>query len=396
MRKIVALIAAALLLASIAVANASVLPTWEGDSDGPSYGGLSSPNVEYIKHVPISIDGVGGRLIGKYFYTNDQHKIMIFSVKDPINPELVGVLPMPQEAIYSREDIDTNGKIMVIPNTSSPRPHSGGLAPVTTNVLYIVDVEDKTNPKILAELPGAAQHTFSCILDCKWAYGSDGNIVDLRNPAKPKLMKQKWGDGMPAQSGHDVEEVRPGLVLTATQPIMLLDVRKDPTNPKLLAYGGNTDGRFIHSGRWAQNGKDNFLLMGGETNNKVRCHDQTGAFMTWDARNWKKTHTFKMIDEMRMTNGTFVDGRPAANGFGCSSHWLEAHPKFRNGGVVAVAFFEHGTRFMNVDKKGKIKEVGWFMPWGGMTGASYWITDEIVYAVDYTRGIDILRYTGKK
>jgi hypothetical protein len=35
------------------------------------------------------------------------------------------------------------------------------------------------------------------------------------------------------------------------------------------------------------------------------------------------------------------------------------------------------------------------MPHGGSTGASYWITDEIVYSVDYARGIDILRFTDK-
>ncbi|HEX2195653.1 MAG TPA: hypothetical protein VHJ76_01905, partial [Actinomycetota bacterium] len=108
-----------------------------------------------------------------------------------------------------------------------------------------------------------------------------------------------------------------------------------------------------------------------------------------------KTETFTMIDEYRMVNGTYVDGSPAVNAVGCSSHWLEAHPDFRNGGVVAAAFFEHGTRFVDVTPKGQLEEVGWFMPHGGSTGASYWITDEIVYSVDYTRGIDILRFTGK-
>jgi hypothetical protein len=177
---------------------------------------------------------------------------------------------------------------------------------------------------------------------------------------------------------------------------MLLDVRKDPVHPKLLASGGSLDGRFIHSGRWANNATDKFLLMGGETNNKVRCSETNGAFMTWDASEWKKTHTFTMIDEYRMVNGTYADGNPAVNVVGCSSHWLEPSPKFHNGGIVAAAFFEHGTRFIDVGPTGKIKEIGYFMPHGGSTGAAYWVTDEIVYAVDYTRGIDILRFTGKQ
>ena len=32
---------------------------------------------------------------------------------------------------------------------------------------------------------------------------------------------------------------------------------------------------------------------------------------------------------------------------------------------------------------------------GGATSGAYWITNRILYAVDYQRGIDILRYTGK-
>ena len=45
-----------------------------------------------------------------------------------------------------------------------------------------------------------------------------------------------------------------------------------------------------------------------------------------------------------------------------------------------------------VDSKGKIKEIGYFLPYAGSTSAVYWVTDDIAYAVDYNRGIDILRF----
>ena len=32
----------------------------------PGPGGVTSDNVEWIRHIPISIDGVGGRVVGKY------------------------------------------------------------------------------------------------------------------------------------------------------------------------------------------------------------------------------------------------------------------------------------------------------------------------------------------
>jgi hypothetical protein len=372
-RKLSLITLGAVLVGALAVTTGAI-------AQSPSSGGLTSDNVEYIKHVPISVDGVGGRVVGQYFYTNDQHKIMIFDIEDPLNPALTDFYMLPQEVLFSREDLDTNGKILVMPNLGS---------------LYVFDVSDPADIKLLGQTTGG-QHTQSCILDCTYAYGSDGAIHDLRNPTKPKLLKEKWGDGMPASGGHDVEEISPGLILTSSQPIMYLDARKDPTHPKLLAAGSSEDGRFIHSGRWANKGRDKFLVMGGETNFKPRCNETNGAFMTWDASKWRKTHTFTMIDEYRMTNGTYADGSPAANGVGCSSHWLEPSPKFDNGGIVAAAFFEHGTRFIDVSPTGKINEIGWFMPWGGSTGAAYWVTDEIVYAVDYSRGIDIIKFTGKQ
>ncbi|MFN2525631.1 MAG: LVIVD repeat-containing protein [Actinomycetota bacterium] len=348
---------------------------------GPSIGGVTSKNLEYVAHVAISIDGVGGRVVDDYFYTSDQNKIMIFDISTPRDPSLVGVFPMPQELMLGREDLDTNGKILIV-------PHRAG------DELFIIDVEEKSNPRLIASLLGAGQHTSSCVLDCRWAYGSGGAIVDLRDPTHPKLVEEKWSDVTPAGPGHDVTEVAPGLVLTAQQPIAFLDARRDPKHPKLLGLGPNRDVRFIHATAWANHGRDHMFLAGGETV-RTRCEAASGAFMTWDASDWRRTHTFRMIDQHRMTGwGAYLDGNPPVTVNGCSSHWFSLHPGFRNGGLVAGAAFEHGTRLLRIDSRGRIKEVGWFVPWGGNTSAAYWIDGRTIYAVDYNRGIDILEYTG--
>jgi hypothetical protein len=101
-----------------------------------------------------------------------------------------------------------------------------------------------------------------------------------------------------------------------------------------------------------------------------------------------------MIDISRPNNGILFDGNPPANALGCSAHWLEASPSFNNGGVFAEGYYEHGTRFFYVNGAGKLREVGFFVPFGGSTSAAHWITDRIVYVIDYTRGIDILRWKG--
>ena len=395
MRKIVALLASVMLLGFSQLTQASSLDL-PRDAE-PSTGGWTSGNVEWVKNLLISQNGVGGRVVGDYFFANDQNKIMIFDIKDPLNPVQTGQLLMPQEWELSREDLDTNGEIMLVPNTATAS--ADGTPRAGTNALYIVDVEDKTNPQIISTIPGAAQHTFSCVLDCKWGYGSDGNIVDLRNPAKPKFLDEKWGDGLPTNGGHDIQELSPGLILTLSQPLMLLDARKDPANPKLLATGSNIDGRFLHSGTWPRNGKDKFLVIGGEQNLTPTCSEapSRGRFMTWDATKANKTGEFTMIDEYTLKNGTYTDGNPPANpGIGgCSAHWLEPHPSFKNGGTVAMAAFGHGVRLFNVSSKGQIEESGYFIPYGSEAGAVYWVTPKIMYVLDYNRGIDILRVTGK-
>lgn len=380
----------------LALAALGALPSVPAGA-GPGPGGVTSDNVEFIRHVPLAQDGVGGRLVGDYFYANDQNKVMIFDVaSNPENPTLTGFVPMPQEWLFSREDLDGNERLIVVPNTVTAS--ADGTPRLGTNALYIIDVEDKSNPSIIATLPGAGSHTSSCVLDCRFVYNSNGQIIDLRDPANPVLLDSKWGDGKPVSGAHDVEEIAPGIVLTASNPMMLLDARTNPAKPKLLAISPIFENiSVMHSARWANNGKDRFFVAGSEANFVVRCGAETnGHLMTIDASNWKKTRTLgPIIDRHYETNGTYLDGRPAANQGGCSSHWLELHPTFRNGGVVAHSRFEHGVRIMRVSKTGKISEEGFFMPWAGMSGAAYWVTNRIIYSLDYNRGLDIIRYNGK-
>lgn len=383
------------ILAAVLMVAGAMMPGTIADA-GPGPGGVTSDNVEFIRHIPLAQDGVGGRVVGDYFYANDQNKVMIFDLADPLDPQLTGFVLMPQEWLFSREDLDGNASVIVVPNQVTAS--ADGTPRAGTNALYIIDVEDKTNPQIIGTLPGAGSHTSSCILDCRYVYNSNGQIIDIRNPAKPKLLETRWGEGQPAQSAHDVEEVRPGIVLTSSNPMMLLDARKNPAKPKLLAVSPPIENvSVMHSSRWGSNGKDDFFVSGSEQNFVARCGAETnGHMMTIDASDWKKTHTLgPVIDRHYETNGTYVDGKPAANQGGCSSHWLELHPTFKNGGLVAHSRFEHGVRIMDINSKGKISEAGYFMPWAGMAGAAYWVNKRVIYSLDYNRGIDIIQYNGK-
>ena len=365
------------------------LSTLQSAGAGPTQGGITSDNVEYVAHVPFQVaTATGAKVVGEYLYVTSWREFSIYDVSDPLDPELLSSTPFGFK--FENEDVATNGEIMLFSET------------IPQQILHVWNIEDKTNPVEIATVgDGAGDHTADCILDCKYSYGSEGSVVDLRDPAKAKLIGNFF-EGKPGgvSDSHDVNEVSPGIVLTSSRPIVLLDARKDPVKPKLLAVGDDesiTGG--IHSNQWPNDGKDDFVMFSAETNARTRCDNPAvtppGGFMTWDGSNWQKTGTLQLIDTYRLENGTYADGRPAANGLGCSAHWFEEHQTFNNGGLVAMGAYEHGTRFIDVGSDGMIKEAGWFVPWGGSTSAAYWLDKRIVYAVDYSRGLDILRWTGK-
>jgi hypothetical protein len=361
------------LLITIALASVSSGAIGATNSGGPTPGGFASDNVEHITHIPLNLDSAGARLLGDYFYITTSNGLMIYDVSEPETPEQLGYLPLPQTPYLAEEDVDTNGRLLLISSFTG---------------LNVIDVEDKSNPAVVGELADADQHTYSCLLDCTWAYGSEGAIVDLRDPTAPQLAGD-WTEGLNVQSTHDVTEVKKGFVLTSTQPTYLLDVRS-PSKPKVLA-SGTSNSALMHNNLWPNKMKDKFFLFGTESGGPS-CGEGSGSFQTWSAKDWQKTKSFKMIDEWRPENGIPTDGHPPANLY--CGHWFDTRPGYRNGGLVAQGFYEAGTRFLEVSSKGKISEIGWFLPYAGSTSAAYWMNHEIVYAVDYNRGIDILRFTG--
>ncbi|MDP3714739.1 MAG: hypothetical protein Q8R60_19920 [Mycobacteriales bacterium] len=378
-----------LLLAALVVCSAFVVP---GSSSGSSPGsssavyptpGFASANVEWMGNLPIHADSAGARLLGDHLYITSSHELSIYDVKtDPLLPRLLSTLPIPNTPYFAEEDVDTNGKVLLVG---------------TATALVVVDVRNKALPVVSAVLQGADEHTISCVLDCTWAYGSEGVIVDLRDPAAPKIAGD-WTKALPAGVGqtHDVTEVSPGLVVTSTKTLWMLDARKDPSKPKVVASGASPDGRFIHANLWPRGGKDTMLLVGGETSGAGCSDPEGGAFMTWDATQVSgrtaKTKRFRLLDSYRVPEATLQQGGAAVTETYCS-HWFTTRPGWKDGGDVAIGWYENGTRFVDVSPKGKITQTGYFTPAGTSASAAYWVSKDLLYVLDYQRGLDILRFS---
>ncbi len=361
-------------------------------------GGFTSKNVEYVGFLPFEEGGgqpvpgqpqeiltaTGANIRGDYMYLTSWKSISIYNVSDPLKPRLTAYKPI--GFMFENENVATNGNILLFSES------------LPGNALHVYDVSDKTEIREIATVEGAGDHTTTCILDCTWAYGSDGSITDLRDPSNPKLMSQNWHDltGLNEDGAHDVDEYKPGFLVTSpiSDDFQVLDVR-DPLDPKVIGHGRHPQPEdfLFHSGTWPRAGEDKFVLMQGEKNFRTQCDKRQGPVMTYDKV--EGTSRFELKDRYRVENGTYVDGAPPINALGCSSHWFEVHPTWKNGGLMAIGYYEHGTHFLKVAREdGEIRRVGYFLPHAGSTSAAYWLNRRVVYAVDYTRGIDILRYTG--
>lgn len=342
-------------------------------------GGLMSDNIEFVKNFLRHTDSAGATLHNGLYYVTTERDLSIYDVRtDPENPSLVGnvILENPGTPVFTEEDPETNGRILA----------------VTNDGLLIYDVQEKSAPKVIGRLPGLEQHTISCVLDCTYLYGSEGAVVDLRDPTKPKLVGN-WREaaGVPTTSTHDVTEVARGLVVTSTEPILTLDVQADPTQPRVLAVTQSKG--FVHANLWPQKAKDRFLLVGGESTGPQCSQDASATFSTYDTVGWMGSKAFRLAGEFTLANGTIIDGRNVDSTF--CVHWHQQHPKYANGGMVAIAWYEQGIRLLKVGREGQIEEMGYWLPLTGQSSDVDWVTDRLIYVADYLRGVDILRFTGE-
>ena len=389
---------------------------------------VASRNVKLLERIPLTADGVGARVVGHYLYVTSTKDLEIFDISKPGHPHQVGTSTVDIE--FENEQVPTNGRVLGISGQTStvtsqqgvchPDPDASADTTYKANCLAVFDVRDKSAPKQVAAVGGSGDHTSTCVQvggnTCGYMYGSRGSITDLRHvldrghPAR--RLNVNWQDavaktGYPRpESCHNQTELRPGVLLTACEPIYLISVRPEDggsiTRPAVLGRAGfhrapDDKHRFVHGVEWPQRGTDRIMMAGGETNFTGVCEPQAGAFSTFVARGGPTSPRFRFADQYRPVSGNYLDGNPpdGTYSFGCSVHWFQPNPTFRDRGLVALASYENGTRFLRIRSDGSIHEVGFFEPLGGSTSSPDWAPDNrTVYAVDYHRGLDVLRYTG--
>src|SRR4051812_13825959 len=368
---------------------------------------VMSDNVEYLGSIKQDVGmTTGAKVIGDRMFVTSGKNISIYDISDPASPKNLG--GMKANVAWENEEVPTNGKVLAVASDF----YSIGVpecvaALAADGCVQLFDVRDPAHIKQVGTIP-VANHTAECVLDCQYFYGRAGTIIDARGvlDGKAPTVIGNWIDELKAQgvtekSCHHIREIRPGVLLTACQPFAAISVNaKDgasPAHPKVL-YTGDA-AKFVHSARWPRQGRDKFVLIGGEQNFTGRCERNNSEFSTYSASDvlYGRSHKFKgpLAQVPPAGNGVYADGKPVAGALGCSVHWFQEHPTFQNGGLVALSEYEDGVRFMQIKPDGKIVEQGFFLSLGSSSSSPKWAgKGDVLYSIDYQRGLDILKWKG--
>ena len=418
-------------LTAIALLAPAGVSTAQTDPIDDPTGYLASPNVSVQTVIPQPTP-VGAKFRDNLMYLTTLTGLTIYDISSPAAPVEIGRLPLPH---FQNEDVDIGGNILLLSNDAA---ESYGL-------LHVIDISDPTNPTRLttydmgstaadAQLNGGPGHTASCILDCQFAWVTDGGklrVIDLRNPATPvNLGSFETPAGAGAFPTHDVQMDENGLAwvsgfggaaayalpadyataVTAASAAgaaalteyhrSLLAVQTNPqgrsTYDQLPSdpaewpgdFAGLGDGAkyndfILHNSRRMKD--SDVIYITEEDYNRPGCKG-AGSFEAWripmreevDAQgNVTKVITgepMTPIDKWEtelLTDGVPADPDQTNVERPQPTVMCSAHYFDIEQNVVVQGWYEQGARFLDVSDPTDIRQIGYFIPPNGESWAAY-------------------------
>jgi hypothetical protein len=435
-----------------------------GTAESQALPSATSPNVKHLASRPgtVAISGVFSRS-APYFYVSGLDSVTVFDVRDPRDPKQVGKLTnaiFENEAMTLGERRGPGGATQRFVLLGNDLVQAGG-GPDPRNVqagrfggrqLIIVDVTDPTQPEIIGKTPtSSAQggattstHTVACMnASCTVAYSAgDANgqfsIFDLSDLTQPRQVKTvrspavgpgpignaghhwsvdgagvAWHTGSGGAAAFDISDPMNPLVLNATDE----NGTKTPYNDFIHHNSQRPNAQAFSAGRAPSVENGNVALVTEEDyaneGDEVVC-DRAGSFQTWEIPTLDGAAYRAANPTSEPNKGTIrpldTINAPAEAGGGlstpvggfCSAHWFDYHPS----GIVAVAHYQQGLRFINVRDARNLSQFGYATGGGSEVWDAYWAPQRrssgriipgrktnLVYTVDAVRGVEVFEVT---
>lgn len=393
-----------------------------------------SSNVSFIANIPTMATAISINFLSDdVMVVSTILGIYTYDISQPSSPTLLGALP---QYIWENEDVDVDPVRKLIFLSRDPR---GFTSPATTAFPYgMVQVIDASNPSQLKELSQVllpSGHTTTCVDSCRylrtagpakgltqpadWTGGRPVFATDLRDPKKPVVCPEPIdthrNDGKTDYT-HDVQVDWRGIAWVSgsggIRGYWVTGRHRDATDGKWkvatgcspVPYGGGGTelGEFSrrnglmhnawHSPTLAVDGRKGDVLLATEEVTGSDCAG-SGKFATYDLQNTYKGAGFRNIAQtkfrMKQLSTWTPEKAPAAAGCD-SAHYFQD----RGDGLLSMAWYSQGTRFLDVRDPRHIKQVAYYRPSNANTWAAYWHKG-YVYVADFQRGVDVIQLTGK-
>ena len=366
-----------------------------------------SSNVQQLGNVPTG-PALGMAFKDHWAFVTGPSGLTVLDIAVPAAPAIVAVHPLPH---FENEDVEVCGDTVLITNDRVSRDLG--------SILYAFDVSTPASPRLVSTTPvgltgtgrGAGHIANFVTPDCSqmWLDGGDHvEVFDMTNPGAPRSLGTFESVASRSASfrvTHDTERDAKGVLWSVGGGGAAgYRLTSDPLAPQLVSSTGAAavnpspyNDFILHNTE--RNG--NTLLITEEdyvdTTDDAEPGDEVpggcrgqGKFETWSIG--MRPGGLQPLDTwMTELNGSDSKAAAAVN---CSSHWFEVSKD-----LVAVGWYEQGTRFLDVHDPRNIRQVGFYLPANGSTWAAYWSptdpTRSIVYTADAYLGVDVLRIDRK-
>jgi hypothetical protein len=395
------------LVVALALSPAQALPLIPLGLTDPT-GLVASPNVTLVGTI-VEPGVIGARFRGDVMYVSGLTGLVTYDVSDPAAPRELGRLVLPH---FENEDVDLGGDILLISNDAAE----------STGILYVVDISDPADPSLRSTtmmggnpLLGGPGHTASCILDCTFAWVTDGagiRVYDLTDPDAPV---DKGSFETPAGGGlvtHDVQVDGDGLAWIAGfggtaayrlpdgydgdglgELVAQTDEHGMSTYLEELGLGpGEGYNDFIHHNSLRRAGAD-VLYVTEEDYTRPGCRG-AGSFQRWHVPLAEDPDTGELVptgEDLTPIDQWVPElvADTALPSVVCSAHYFDEHE-----GLIAQAWYQQGLRFLDVTGE-EIRQVGYLVTPDALAFSAYFApadeAGEVVYLLNANRGIDVVR-----
>ena len=308
-------------------------------------------------------------------------------------------------------DVDENRKLVFL--SRDPRAYGGSTGnPASRSGIYVIDVRDPEQMRVITFVETPTGHTTTCINDCRWlwtggpapnttqqAMGWAGRPIfatDMRDPHHPKVYTDpidlNRNDGRTDYS-HDVQVDEAGVAWVSgrggVRGYWTNGHRYDPTlgvsrvatafSPVPFAGGGleetvfptRTSSRFMHNA-WRPLGDDapdasyGDLIYGTEEEFAGGafpngCRNDGPLFIaslegSYDGEAWRSTPDNKFRLKTVATWHPFGK-EGSSTSTDCSAHYFQIQDR-----ILSMSFYSQGSRFLDITDPTSPTEIAYFRP----------------------------------